>query len=142
MEEHVGWINDLLKAAEDDPGSEPTKLLECCGRGCAVRSGHIDGLAALGPAARGCRTHAERVAFLKEALPLDVEDAGDGVVIRLHKSSCTCPMAPDVASPMLCHCTLGHERAVWGDLFGVELKAEILESFLRGGSDCVVKLYL
>ena len=143
MEKRNGWINDLLKGAEADASAQAIGLLEGCGRGCAERGGHIEGMAPLAGEAQECKTHDERLAFMRAHFPFfDAEDAGDGIVIRFHKESCTCPMTPEVASPMLCHCTLGHEKAMWGELFGIDVDAEIVESFQRGGSDCVIKLLI
>ena len=31
---------------------------------------------------------------------------------------------------------------MWGELFGRPVAGEIVESFQRGGKDCVIKLYL
>ena len=127
--------------AYTDASPQVVALLEGCGRGCAEREGHIAGMAPLKEAAGACSTHAERYAFMCENFPFfDVEDAGDGIVIHFHKEACTCPMAPEVGSPILCHCTLGHEKAMWGEVFGISVEAEIVESFQRGGKDCVVKL--
>ena len=45
-------------------------------------------------------------------------------------------------NPMLCHCTLGHERAMWSIVFGKQINVEIIESFQRGGNDCVTKIFI
>ena len=142
MENHANWINDLLKNAEKNGTPEMIKTIEGCGYGCAERNGHITSVAPLKEAAAACQTHEEIVAFMQSTFPFDTEDAGDGIIIRFHKASCTSPMAPDVNNPMLCYCTLGHEKALWGELFGRKIEAEIIESFQRGGSDCVIKLHI
>lgn len=51
-------------------------------------------------------------------------------------------MSPEVRSPMLCNGTLGHEKAMWSIIFGKQVDAEIIDSFQRGGNDCVVKILL
>lgn len=41
---------------------------------------------------------------------------------------------------MMCECTRGHEKAMWSIFFGKPVDVEIVESFLRGGNDCVIKI--
>lgn len=143
MEKQIHWINDFLKNAEENASPEVVKAIEGCGRGCALESGHLEGMMPLKDEASACKTHEDYMAFFASKFPFfHAEDAGDGIVIHFHKESCTCPMAPEVKNPMLCHCTLGHEKAMWGELFGRTIDAEIVESFQRGGNDCVVKLYM
>lgn len=142
MEKQISWINDLLKNAETNESPEVIRSIEGCGRGCAEQGGHIAGMQPLKEAAAACRTHKDIMNFMKATFPFDVEDSGDSILIHFHKESCTCPMAPEVKNPMLCHCTLGHEKAMWGELFGREIDGEIVESFQRGGKDCVIRLYI
>ena len=137
------WIEDLLGAAKESP--EPaaaTHLLECCGKGCAQRKNAEEGILRLKAAAAQCITRSDYAAFLNSALPVTVTEAEDGIVMRLGKTECSCPMAKDLSqnTDMLCECTKGHEKTVWGAFFGKPIEAEIMESYLRGGSDCVIKL--
>lgn len=64
----------------------------------------------------------------------------DGIILRLNKFRCSCPMAPEVAGAALCHCTRGHEKACRSRAFGKPVEVEIAESWLRGGYDCAIKL--
>ena len=75
---------------------------------------------------------------------MQVEEVSDGLVMWLGKKSCTCPMASEIHAnkEMLCNCTCGHEKAVWSAFFGRPVDVEIVESFLRGGTDCVIKIKL
>ena len=138
MEKKLAWINDVLTAMHEN--EETIGVLEYCGRGCAIQNGHLEGVKSLQEIARSCRTRSECVAFMKETFPFDVEEVSDGILIRFHKENCTCPMAPEVSNPMLCYCTQGHEKAMWSELFGRDIDAEIVESFQRGGNDCIIKL--
>ena len=141
MSNEAAWITYLLdKVVGKDPDS--CALIEQCGRGCALRRGDLAGMEALRKAAieSGCRTDEEFALYLKNNLPFEVDLIDGGLVMHLQKDGCTCDMAPDVASAVLCNCTVGHEKATWSVYFGKPLKAEIVESWLRGGSDCVVKL--
>ena len=140
MKKESAWINDILKAAEAEPAAIP--LIEACGRSCAEQGGHIEGGRQLGQAATSCKSRSYYVAFMRATFPFDVEEAEDGIIIRFHKEKCTCPMADEVANPMLCNCTLGHEKAMWSAFFGKPVEAKIVESFQRGGKDCVIKLFI
>ena len=140
MEKQSAWINDILTAMPKN--RESISILECCGRGCAIQNGHLEGMKPLQETARACSTRSERIAFMKETFPFDVEEVSDGILIRFHKEGCTCPMAPKISNPMLCYCTQGHEKAMWSELFGKDIDAEIVESFQRGGNDCVIKLFV
>lgn len=143
MEKQIRWINDLLEAAREDICPEVIRVIEGCGKGCALEGGHIDGMQPFKEDASACKTHEDYLAFFTSKFPFfNAEDTGDGIIIRFHKEKCTCPMAPEVKNPMLCHCTLGHEKAMWGELFGRNIDAEIVESFQRGGKDCVIKIHL
>lgn len=51
-------------------------------------------------------------------------------------------MTQDISknADMLCECTRGHEKAVWSAFFGNPVEVEIVESYSRGGNDCVIKI--
>ena len=93
-------------------------------------------------AASNCKTLADYVAFLNEVMPVTIKEAEDGIVMHLCKEKCSCPMASEVSknADMLCECTRGHEIAVWSAFFGKPVKVEVVESFLRGGNDCIIKI--
>ena len=80
--------------------------------------------------------------FLRKVIPVQIEEVDDGIVMRLGKTGCTCPMASEIHAnkEMLCHCTCGHEKAAWSVFFGKPVGVEIVESFLRGGKDCIIKI--
>ena len=134
------WINHLLENAEESQNVDVVRLIERCGKCCAEDSGHLEGAVGLHELMAGCNNRSEYVAIMKKTFPFEVEEANDGIIIHYKKDRCTCRMAPDVSNPMLCICTLGHEKAMWSVVFGKEIDAEIIESFQRGGKDCVVKL--
>ena len=134
------WINHLLSNVEKDPTDEKISLIEQCGRCCAADSGHLEGAAGLHELMRDCKTRADYIAVMQRTFPFEVKEAADGIIIYYKKSECTCRMASEVKNPMLCNCTLGHEKAMWSIVFGKEVDAEIVESFQRGGKDCVIKL--
>ena len=136
------WIDDLLGAVKEDAGSEAIRLIESCGKGCASRRNAIEGMAKLRKAASHCKTRTEIVDFLNEQLPILFTEAKDGIIMHLGKDKCTCMMAADISqnADMLCNCTRGHEKATWSVFFDRPVDVEIVESILRGGNDCVLKI--
>ncbi len=134
------WINHLLKNIEENQSKDTIRLVELCGKCCAQDSGHLEGAVGLHDLMSECKTRSEYVEFMRKTFPFDVEEADDGIIIHYKKKACTCRMSPEVKNPILCNCTLGHEKAMWGIVFGREIDAEIIESFQLGGKDCVVKL--
>ena len=106
------------------------------------RQNAFEGMEVLRKQASGCKTRSDYAAFLRQVMPVQIEEVDDGIVMRLGKKSCTCPMASEIHAnkEMLCHCTCGHEKAAWSVFFGKPVDVEIVESFQRGGKDCVIKI--
>ena len=133
------WIEDLLGAAKEHGD---TSLIACCGRGCASRKGFVQGMEQLHQKAAeaGCVTAADYAAFLKKTVPFTIVDVDGGIDLHLNKTECSCPMHKELTrnTDMLCECTRGHEIAEWSAFFGQTVEIEIVESFLRGGRDCVI----
>lgn len=119
-------------------------MIESCGERCAVRKSAEEEILKMKAAASNCRTRADYVAFLKNVMPIEIEEAEDGIILHLGKNACSCPMASELSknADMLCECTRGHEKAVWSAFFDKPVDIEIIESFLRGGSDCILKIVL
>ena len=140
MTEQSKWINQLLACIQAEPTAESVRLLELCGEGCARSRGHIEGILRLREEAKGCETTQDYIRFLKEHMGAAIEERPDGFVMALGKSACGCPMAPEVAGPALCDCTCGHEKAMWSAFFGKTVDVEVVESLLRGGKDCVIRV--
>ena len=93
-------------------------------------------------AAAYCKSYSDYVAFLNEMLPIHIEEVEDGIVMRLNKTKCSCPIAKELRknADMLCECTRGHEIVTWSAFFGKSVEIEIVESILRGGNNCVIKI--
>ena len=136
------WISDALDAAKENPSPEVISLIEQCGRSCSRRKGHAAGMENLRDAAAWCKTRSDYVQFLQEHISDRVTEDPDGIRIPLGKEKCTCPMAEFVNNPMLCCCTQGSNKETWSIFFGREVKVEMVETFMRGGSDCVIKIYI
>ena len=140
METCVNWINHLLKEVDETPNEKTLELIEHCGKGCAIRQDAIGGIKQLKESYKG-KTRTEHVEFFK-SLGIDATEEDDGILLKLGKTECTCPMAPEVNNPALCNCTLGHEKYVWGEFFGKEIDVELVETILREGDDCVIKIFI
>ena len=112
------------------------------GRACADKNNAIDGIRQLRTAAANCQTKSDYVAFFRDKLNLQAVEADDGIILHLGKQQCTCPLFPKIQTPMLCRCTQAHEEYVWSEFFGEPVQVEIVESFQRGGKDCVIMIKL
>ena len=143
MLKQSAWINGLLEETAKDPTGDKISQIECCGRLCAEQNRHLDAAMAMAEATKMCKVRSDYVAFMRNNFPFKkVEKSSDGIIIYYGKEKCTCPMSPEVKSSMLCNCTLGHEKAMWSIVFGKQVDAEIIESFQRGGNDCVIKIFI
>lgn len=138
------WVQGLLEDVSTTSSPEAVKLLEGCGKKCALRQNAMEYMAKLRESAAHCRTRADYVEFLRSKMPIDITEAEDGIVMRLGKKQCTCPMVGELNANgnlgALCNCTCGHEKASWSVFFGKPVDVQIVESFLRGGKDCVIKI--
>ena len=102
----------------------------------------ILGMKKMKEAASWCKTRSDYARFLKETISDKVSEDPDGIRIPLGKDKCSCPMAEFVNNPMLCYCTRGNNKETWSILFGSDVKVEMVETFMRGGKDCVIKIYM
>ena len=137
-------MEDLLGAVKENSTEENIALIEHCGKCCAVHRGDMEGMKQLKEAAKDCKTISDYVNFLNGVLPFEVEEISDGIVMHFAKEECTCELSSQLTrnSDALCYCTQGHEKAIWSEFFGKPVDVELVETILRGGSDCVIKLML
>ncbi len=142
MSKCAEWIEDMLGAAKENKGTTAIHMIECCGKGCAARKNAATTMKQLKAAAAECKTRVDYIAFLRKVMPITIIEAEDGIIMHLGKKGCSCPMISEISqnTDMLCECTRGHEKSVWSEFFGKPVEVEIVESFLRGGSDCVIKI--
>ncbi len=131
-----------MEETERNPQKEKIALILSCGRSCAKQNGSLNAAKELANEVKACKNRSDYLAFMRKTFPVKVEEVSDGIIIHYRKQKCTCPMSPEVKNPMLCNCTLGHEKAMWSIVFGKQVDVEIVESFQRGGKDCVIKILL
>ncbi len=136
------WIEDLLGAARDKTDPCAASLMECCGKCCAARHNIIDGIILLRDTSSYCKSRSDYVEFLNKSMSLTVTESADGIIIHFGKTRCTCEAAEEISKnkDMLCECSKEHEKTVWSAFFGRPVDVEIVESILRGGRDCVLKI--
>lgn len=142
MSKSAEWIEDALGAIKASFDCNAIQIIEACGRGCAQRHNRIAGMESMREEAAHCKTKADYVDFLNGKIPARFVEVSDGIEMHLGKTECSCPISKEITKnkEMLCHCTCGEDKAVWSAFFGREVEIEIVESFLRGGKDCVIKI--
>ena len=91
--------------------------------------------------AKHCKSIKEYTAFF-DSLGITAEESENSIIIHLNKTQCTCPMVSllTIDKQRLCDCTKEREKYMWSEVFDREIDIQIVESFLRGGNDCVLKL--
>lgn len=111
---------------------------------CIEKNFEPDSIIHLKELAANCETKTDYLNFFKNELKLDVEESERGIILHLHKTECTCPMAPELTIDKrnLCNCTKAREKYVWGQVLDREIDVQIVESFWRGGTDCVIEILL
>ena len=109
---------------------------------CIKRNNALDGILKLKELAKHCKTKLDYINFFKNNLKLDVKESENGMIMQLHKTECTCPMASklNIDKSRLCDCTRLHEKYLWSKFFGKDIDVKIMESFWRGGNDCVIEI--
>lgn len=144
MSKAIEWIEDVLGAVMENNTPENRKVIEACGRGCAVRAGRMEMIDQLKQKAEEacCKSNADYVRFLNENSPAKFIEVDGGIEMHLGKKGCSCPLAKELVRNRegLCFCTQGEDRILWSRFFAKPVDIEIVESCLRGGNDCVIKI--
>ena len=130
-------IKELNSANEID-----NELIMRCSNRCIEKNDATTGILKLKELAKDCKSKADYVDFFHNVLKLNVEESERGMILHLGKTQCSCPIASEltVEKSRLCDCTRAHEKYLWSQFFGKEIDVEIIESFWRGGSDCVLEI--
>lgn len=138
------WIEDLLGEIKKNPTEENIKLIEACGKSCAYHKDRVRIMEELHKETTTCETTSDYANFLKERLMLNVKEVDDGIELHLGNEECPCELSSEIKnnSDALCYCTIGQNKLLWSTLFGKPVDIEIVESILRGGNDCVLKIIL
>ena len=144
MNHYAIWIEDLLGEIKKNPSEENIKLIEGCGRACAHHKDRVKGMEMLHQQLEDNDSRSYYTSFLKEKLNLNVEEVDDGILLHLGNKECPCELTHDIENNLdaLCYCTQGQNKLLWSTLFGKQVDIEIVESILRGGNDCVLKIII
>ena len=70
----------------------------------------------------------------------------DVILIDENKEFCVCPITAAMKDrrihPVLCHCSEGFAKLMYGKLTGRPVKAKVVSSILRGDKHCVYRIEL
>ena len=138
------WIDDLLGEVKKNPTDENIRLIECCGNACAYHKDRVKLMEQLHEEIGECKTNSDYANILREKLYLNVKEAEDGIILYLGNDECPCEIASGLKknADALCYCTVGQNKLLWSTLFKKSVDIEIIESILRGGNDCVLKIVM
>jgi predicted ArsR family transcriptional regulator len=70
-------------------------------------------------------------------------DREKGIITAVgqERSECACPLiALNLTSVKACNCTLGYTQRIYETVLGKKVQVELMESVLRGGKRCAVKV--
>lgn len=136
-------MDEIIKEI-NETGEITDELAEKSASDCIDRNDSYIDILRIKKMAKYCNKKSDFVEFFKSYLNLNAEESEKGIIIHLNKKECDCPMAPqlNVDKSKLCNCTKEHERQLWCEFFGTDVRVEILESLNRGGSDCVIEIIL
>ncbi len=135
------WIATLLPALA---GLDADEAREVLGRCSASHYEQLDMDATLAPFRGDLPSF---LAFLRSEWGWIVEhDTVSGVVLaNENKDRCVCPLVPDDhgdALGALCSCSEGFARRMFSTVTGGPVRAEVVESILRGGARCRYRIEL
>ena len=136
MEEIIKKLNEATNITDE--------LIKDSLNNCIKISNALDGILKLKELSKDCKTKFDYINFFKNTLKLNVEETEKGIIMHLNKTECTCSMASklNIDKSRLCDCTKEHEKYLWSKFFGKEIDIKIIESFWRGGNDCVIEIIL
>lgn len=120
------------------------ELILRCSNLCIEKNNVAEGILRLKELANKCETKTDYIDFFVNILGLKAVESERGIVLHLGKKMCTCPMVAElkIDRSRLCDCTKEREKKMWSLFFGRPIGIEILESFWRNGSDCVLEVIL
>lgn len=131
------WVQSLLSALDANVDAEVrTRLLEACGRTCAVHHGDLDRAEAAGE-------RADDLAGLLDRLNRDVSWCGAwrreaGGIVSICEQ-CGCPLVREglvKLSPVFCACSTGFVRALFERALGRPVLVRLEQAIGRGDPVC------
>lgn len=136
MKHIIEELNSAKKVSDE--------LIFRCSSRCISANNAEKGIRKLKELARDCQNKDDYIDFFRNVLKLNAQESANGIVLYLGKKQCSCPIASElnIDKSKLCDCTKEHEKVLWSIFFGKQIDVVILESFWRGGQDCIIELVL
>ena len=131
-----GRYNNLMKLLYEQLGPEEfSKTIQKMGMACSANSKTIKGFEG---------DIDKYVDFMKNSWHEDITyDKENGVitVIGSERPDCFCPLIDTKKTPAyVCDCSIGWQKQTYKTVLGKDVEVEILESVLRGGKRCAMKI--
>ena len=131
------WVNSLLSNAEELLNDTTKKrLLELCGRTCAVHYGSIEMAQSI---AKSTAQIDERLDQVNQKIAWCGKWVREKDTITSVCESCGCPLVRDglvTLSPMFCNCSRGYVKAVFEAILGGPVIVELEQTIGRGDPIC------
>jgi hypothetical protein len=133
----IKWIEVLLKESSKFADNKGIELLHQCGGACSEASLLIEGALKI----RNEYQPHEDIDKLFKTFKTQYYNTSrltkKGNRINLVFEECTCPLVKEgVRNSFLCNCTIGYSKKIFETLFGRTVRANLLESILKGDSIC------
>jgi predicted hydrocarbon binding protein len=135
------WLNELLNSLEKNVSEEKCMtLFKPCGK-CHVKylkpliSNYIGDL-------QGFIRYMEKECGQQ----ITYDENKQEIIVDENKNYCVCPIAKRMkegrTSPILCNCSANMTAEMISEITGQKVKAQVMESILRGNSSCKYKIEL
>lgn len=131
------WVASLLSSMENELDDTTMKrLLESCGRTCAVHYGSIKLAQSI---AKSATEIDERLERANQGIPWCGKWVREDDSIYAVCESCGCPLVREglvTLSPAFCNCSQGYVKAVFEVILGGSVIVELAQSIGRGDPVC------
>ncbi len=131
------WVSSLLSSAEEllDEATKE-RLLESCGRACAIHYGSSEMAQSIAKSADQIDQHLDQV---NQKIPWCGKWVRDKDTITCVCESCGCPLVREglvALSPIFCNCSRGYVKAVFEVILGGPVTVELKQAIGRGDPMC------
>ena len=141
MEENkaIDWIRTVVSGIRELKGEEGIKILETCGRECAVSHELPDE----GKKIRNEVEDKDDIDLLFNTFKEKIYNnsprlykEGKTIVLEYHECGCPLVAAGKIKDPFFCHCTKGYTKERFESLFNRPVRVDLIKSILRGDTIC------
>ena len=145
MDRLNNWLKTLFEEFNDyENTDEVQRIMKKCGSNCAKDCGMHEIVAKMKEEIRDISDFTEVLATIKSNLGEGFEVVEGGFIAEFGDGKCVCPLVSGqyINSPVLCNCTRGFNESVWSNFFDRPVKVELLQTVLRGGNTCKIKVLI